>query len=299
MLKRWYIYFKEMYPIASRLLVGFLLFFEIYFLVILTNQHFEFDIGISEIVGSLTVFGFLLFLRIADDFKDYKTDLKLFPKRPLPSGRVTKRDLKIILAIDLVLITVLNIIFMNNIYYFIFLMIYGLLMSVWFFSRAKIQKSLPLALITHNPIQLIINIYIISFTCMKYNIGIISYVNFLVLFSLYFDGLVWEIGRKIRAPEDENDYTTYSKLFGYKKPVIFIMIIMFVDLITSTLMVTELFKFAAIGTILGYIWFAVKCRTFINNPKKFKMQSLMEQYMYITEIYIVVLIVVFLVTRVF
>ena len=93
-LKRWNIYFKEMYPLLSRLFVGFLLFFEIYFLVILTNGHFEFNIGISEFVGAITIFSFLLLLRIADDFKDYKTDLKLFPDRPLPSRKGYKNRFK-------------------------------------------------------------------------------------------------------------------------------------------------------------------------------------------------------------
>jgi 4-hydroxybenzoate polyprenyltransferase len=29
--------------------------------------------------------------------------------------------------------------------------------------------------------------------------------------------LIWEISRKPRAPQEENDYTTYPKIFGYKK----------------------------------------------------------------------------------
>jgi 4-hydroxybenzoate polyprenyltransferase len=299
MIGRLKIYFKEMYPFLSRLFLGYLLFFEIYFLVILTNRHVTFNVGISEIIGGFTIFGFLLFLRIADDFKDYETDLKLFPDRPLSSGRVTKKDLKILLTVDIVLMVIPNLIFMNNVYYFLFLIIYGLLMSKWFFSKAKIQKSLPLALITHNPIQLIINLYIISFTCIKYDIDIISYANLLILFSLYFDGLVWEIGRKIRAPKDEDAYTTYSKLFGYKKPVKFIAMIMFIDLVTSTLMVTELFKYAFIGTIISYIWFTYKCNLFIKDPSQFKMQTVMEKYLYVTEIYVVILIIAYLIMKVF
>lgn len=287
-----------MYPLASRLFVGFLLFFEIYFLVLLTHESFKFNIGISEIIGGFTVFGFLLLLRIADDFKDYKTDLKLFPQRPLPSGRVTKRDLVIVLVVDVAVMVILNIFFMNNIYYFLFLMLYGTLMSLWFFSRKILQKSLPLALVTHNPIQLVINLYIISFTCLKYGVPLISYANVLILFSLYFDGLVWEIGRKIRAPKDETEYTTYSKLFGYKKPVVFITVIMLIDLITSSLLVMELFKFAVIGTVLGYVWFFVKAITYLKNPLKFKMQTLMERYLYITEVYIVFLIIAYMIFKI-
>jgi len=298
MLKRIHIYFKEMFPLLTRVPLGFLLFFEIYFLVLLTQGRYEFNIGVSEFVGGFTVFGFLLVLRIADDFKDYNTDVELFPDRPLPSGRVKKQDLAIVLTVDVVLLVILNVLFMNNIFYFAFLMVYGTLMSLWFFNRKIIQKSLLLALVTHNPIQLVINLYIISFTCIKYGLDVIGYTNLLVLFSLYFDGLVWEIGRKIRAPKDETQYTTYSKLFGYKKPVIFIMAIMFVDLVTSTLLVSELFRWGGVGTVIGYGWFVMRCRTFLKNPLKFRMQRLMEQYLYITETYIIILIVVSLLLKV-
>lgn len=294
MIKRLNIYFKEMFPLIPRLFLGFLLFFEIYFLVILTHGVKSFNIGVPEVVGAFTVFVFLLFLRIADDFKDYETDKTNFPERALPSGKVKKKDLKIVLAILLPTMITLNILFMNNIYYFIFLMVYGILMSVWFFSRHKIQNNLFLALITHNPIQLVLNAYIISFTAIKYQIPIVTFLNVTILFALYFDGLVWEIGRKIRAPEDETVYTTYSKLIGYKKPTYFIIIIMFFDLIANIIMVSELFKFAFIGPIIGYIVFTVFAGAFIKNPKRFKMSSLIENYMYVTELFIVVLIILFL-----
>ena len=57
------------------------------------------EIGIQEFVGAFTVFAFLLWLRIADDLKDYQTDLTLFPERPLPSGRVKKKDIMVICVI--------------------------------------------------------------------------------------------------------------------------------------------------------------------------------------------------------
>ena len=85
MLKRLHIYFKEMYPIIPRFALGLIVFFEIYFIILLNNGITSFNIGIQEIVGSYTIFAFLMWLRIADDFKDYETDKKLFAARPLPS----------------------------------------------------------------------------------------------------------------------------------------------------------------------------------------------------------------------
>ena len=114
MIKRLNIYFKEMYPIIPRLFLGALIFLEIYFIVLLNHGVTTFNIGIQEIVCAFTVFSFLCWLRIADDFKDYELDCRLFPERPLPSGKVKKTDLKIFVSILILFTLVINFIFMNN-----------------------------------------------------------------------------------------------------------------------------------------------------------------------------------------
>ena len=98
MLKRLNIYFKEMYPLIPRLILGFIVFGEIYFIVLLNNGVTDFRISLAEFIGGFTVFSFLCWLRIADDFKDYELDCRLFSHRPLPSGRVTKKDLAIFIG---------------------------------------------------------------------------------------------------------------------------------------------------------------------------------------------------------
>ena len=85
MLKRLNIYFREMYPLLPRLLLGFIVFGEIYFIVLLNNGVTDFSISAAELIGGFTVFSFLCWLRIADDFKDYELDCRLFAERPLPS----------------------------------------------------------------------------------------------------------------------------------------------------------------------------------------------------------------------
>jgi 4-hydroxybenzoate polyprenyltransferase len=248
-----------------------------------------FYVGVQEIIGCLTVFTFLLSLRIADDFKDYKTDLVLFPNRPLPSGRVKKTDLAALLIGLNTVVIVLNIIFMNNLIYYAFLMLYGVLMSVWFFSRSKIQKNLLLALITHNPVDIIINIYIISFTCIKYGLSIVTFNNVLIAFTLYWPTLIWEISRKTRAPKDETEYTTYSKLYGYKKITMLILVIITFDVITSAKLMYELWRPGIIAVVAAYAWFVVECMKFIKRPEKFKLVSRIEIYEVITEVPVILI----------
>ena len=246
MLKRLHIYFKERYPLLARFVLGGIVFLEIYFIILLNNDITAFQLGIQELIGAYTVFAFLMWLRIADDLKDYETDLRLFPDRPLPSGRVTKKDIIIICIIVQAIAVVLNLLFMNNFLFFCVLYAYGYLMSKWFFRKKVIQPSLPLALITHNPVQMFVNIYIISFTVIKYELPAITLYTVMALWTLYFPALIWEVSRKIRAPKDETEYVTYSKLFGYKKATNFALIVTLIDIATNFILVWNLPKMSKI-----------------------------------------------------
>lgn len=297
MLKRLNIYFKEMYPFFTRLLLGFIVFGEIYFILLLNYGITDFSLGIQEIVGGITVFGFLMFLRIADDFKDYESDKRLFPDRAFPSGKVYKKDLNIVVAVDLAVLTILNAIFMNNFLFYLFLMAYGILMSLWFFQKHKISKSLPLALVTHNPVQMVLNLYIISFCCIKYDLYPFTLTSFLVLMTLYFPALIWEIARKIRAPKDETEYTTYSKLFGHKKSTIFILILTLVDIVTNLLLVYRLNMIGFVILIINVAVMTVEFILFIKNPERFKLVTRVEIYTYITEATMLLIIPAYMIFR--
>ena len=294
MLKRLHIYFKERYPIIPRIILGLIVFLEIHFIVLLNNGFTKFNIGIQEFVGAYTVFAFLLWLRIADDLKDYETDKKLFKDRPLPSGRTTRRDVMIAGVFFELIAVILNILFMNNIMFFVILYVYGYLMSKWFFQKSKIQPSLPLALITHNPVQMIVNLYIISFTCIKYEIPAISLTTAMALFTLYFPALIWEVSRKIKAPKDENDYTTYSKLFGYKKATRFVLIVTLIDIVTNIILVWNLNKISVLVLVVLVSWMTYKFIEFMKNPEKYKIVDKVERYTYLQESTMLLTIVLYL-----
>ena len=295
MLKRLNIYFREMYPILPRLLLGFVVFLEIYFIILLNSGITQFRLGIQEIVCGFTVFSFLCWLRIADDFKDYEQDRHLFPDRPLPSGRVTKKDLTIFVSILIAITLVLNLVFMNNFLFCLFLYTYGSLMAIWFFQKHKIQKSLPLALVTHNPVQMIMNIHIISFAVIKYGIRPFTLTNIMAAFTLYFPALIWEVTRKIRAPQDETEYVTYSKLFGYQKATDFALWVTLIDIVTNFILVWNLNKISVVLLALNVAWMTLKFQQFKKAPTRFKLVAVVEQYTYIQEGIMILTIVAFLI----
>lgn len=283
MLKRLHIYYKERYPIFSRILLGLIVFGEIYFIVLLNKGITNFNIGIQEVVGGYTVFAFLLWLRVADDLKDYETDKKLFPERPLPSGRTTIHDVVISCSIVELIAVILNYIYMPNFIFFIILYAYGYLMSKWFFQRSKIQPSLPLALITHNPVQMFVNLYIISFTVIKYKLDFVNLTTIMTLFTLYFPALIWEVSRKIKNPKKENDYTTYSKLFGYKKATRFVLVVTIMDIITNFILVWNLSKISIVVLSILVLWMIYKFIDYMINPTRYEIVQKVERYTYLQE----------------
>ena len=294
MLKRLHIYYKERYPIFARILLGLIVFCEIYFIVLLNQGVTAFQLSYQELIGGYTVFAFLLWLRVADDLKDYETDKKLFPERPLPSGRVKIKDVVISCAIIEAIALCLNAIFMPNFIFCIVLYVYGYFMSKWFFQKNKIQPSLPLALITHNPVQLIVNLYIISFTVIKYQLDFVNLTTIMTLFTLYFPALIWEVSRKIRAPKDENDYTTYSKLFGYKKATRFVMIVTIMDIITNFILVWNLNKISIFILFCLVSWMTYQFIIFMKDPTRFKIVDKVERYTYFQEATMLLTVVVYL-----
>lgn len=293
-LKRLNIYFKEMYPIFPRLFLGALIFLEIHFIVLLNHGITKFQLGIQEVICGFTVFSFLCWLRIADDFKDYELDCRLFPDRPLSSGRVHKKDLAVFVSILIAFTLLLNLIFMNNFIFCFILYTYGSLMAVWFFQKHKIQTSLPKALVTHNPVQMIMNIYIISFTVIKYDVPAIDLTNILAAFTLYFPALIWEVSRKIRAPKDETEYVTYSKLFGVRKAINFVFLVTWIDIMTNFALVWNLNKISVLLLLVNVLWMSWKFIEFKKDPTKYKIVDKVERYTYIQESLMILTIVAFL-----
>lgn len=298
-LKRLNAYFKERYPIIPRFFVGAIMWCELYFIVILNQGVTWADIrpvlGWRELLGCFTLFCFLWWLRIADDLKDEETDKVLFPDRALPTGRISRKELQWFCVPLIAIPLILNLIFMPNRWFCLFLYTYGSLMAIWFFQKHKIQNSLPMALFTHNPVQIVMNLYTMSYVVMVYDLKWVSLTNFLAVFTLYFPALIWEVSRKIRAPKDETDYVTYSKLFGYKKATNFVLIVTWIDIITNFILVWNLNKVTEFVLLALVLWMSWKFLQFKKDPEQWTIVSKVEKYTYLQESTMILTIVCFLI----
>jgi 4-hydroxybenzoate polyprenyltransferase len=167
----------------------------------------------------LTAFGVCLLmflqLRVADEFKDAGEDARWRPYRPVPRGLVKLRELRVlfgiaalaqvglVLALDPRLLWVLAVAW-----------IYLALMSVEFFCREWLKKRPVIYLVTHMGIMPLVDFFGTACEWMPRGSQAPAGLGWFLAAS-FFNGIVIEIGRKLRQPGDEEDgVETYSRLWG-------------------------------------------------------------------------------------
>ncbi len=271
MMKRIGIYLNEMFPVTS--VLGSILTAVSVQLIYLRLYNLRPESYRPLVISGVVTTCVSLLIRIMDEFKDYEDDLTNFPMRPLPSGRVQKKDLLILAACCVFAVLVLS---MSSIVLFgwgIITLAFTFLMLKWFFIEDRMRKSLPLAFVTHHPIVIFNFVYLIL-SCSKISPQISFDQAFYVL-PICFIFTNWEVARKIRAPEQETEYTTYSKIFGPRSAVgisILLQILFTVgvfvifDRLNTDFIVRAVFGMAEFLLMLPYLKFLLTLQ--LNKPLK-------------------------------
>jgi len=166
----------------------------------------------------VTCFLFFLQLRIADEFKDYEEDRRYRPYRPVPRGLVSLRELgavfvlaaagQLALALWLEprLVVVLAVAWA-----------YLALMSREFFVREWLVARPITYLWTHMLIMPLVDLYATACHWLVRDFPVSPGLKWFLAAS-FFNGLVIEIGRKLRAPADEEEgVPTYTRLWGVRR----------------------------------------------------------------------------------
>jgi 4-hydroxybenzoate polyprenyltransferase len=171
-------------------------------------------------VAFVVVLGFFLLLRVADEFKDAEKDARHRPYRPVPRGLVSLRELGGLgagvaatqLGLTLWLDPQVTLVLLAAWAYF------GL-MSAEFFVPDWLEPRLGLYAASHMVILPLIAL--VATACDWAGAGARppATVGWFLAAS-YANGLVLEVGRKIRAPADEEaGVETYSKRWGRPRAV--------------------------------------------------------------------------------
>lgn len=230
-------YCREQLEPGSRLLLSLVVTLFIYLVIFLDFKLPRFDWHF--LVPAFSTFLLLLYYRISDEFKDFKTDQKFFPDRPIPSGRLKLSDLNVLLVIVTVLSIILNILFPYAIVEFFLALLFTFCMGKWFFMEKSISSNRLLAFFTHAPVGLLLYWYAEAYLLNQNQVSWslpdrLSIIGFIVL-----PGLSWEVLRKTYLPQDElPGYQIYSTMLGFKGALLFGAAWVIITIVNNFLMVS-------------------------------------------------------------
>ena len=213
-MNRWWIYQKERFPVLAHApLIAAFSACAVSFSSLLRHAPVP---GLPAYVAAFGVC-LLMFLqlRIADEFKDAEEDGRWRPYRPVPRGLVTLPELRWVFMgaalvqlalawwLDARLLWVLGIAWS-----------YLALMSVEFFCRDWLKARPVIYLVTHMGIMPLVDFFATACDWMP-ALGRAPAGLGWFLTASFCNGIVIEIGRKLRQPADEEEgVETYSRLWG-------------------------------------------------------------------------------------
>lgn len=259
--KRFWIYQNERFPIFSYGIMVFTFAFSAmsYSKFLRGDLNFSF---LTLLIGGLTSFGFFFLLRLFDEFKDAEEDAKYRPYRAVPRGLVTFKELTILIILIILTQGILNYIFLPKmLWIWILVIIYMFIMAKEFFVRDWLRHHPIVYLISHMMVMPVFDFYT---TGLDWNIAATGLPNGLIIFLIvtFLNGVVIEIGRKIRAKEaEEVGVETYSYLWGEKGATItWLCILLITFILANTACVFGNFgKIESIVSICCLIFFLVTC----------------------------------------
>lgn len=220
MTNRWWIYQRERFPFAAHApLIAAFSFSAISYSSLLRGRATLPSLG-AAVVAFLSATLSFLQLRLADEFKDFDEDSRYRPYRPVPRGLVKLRELGWVwvasAAVQLLLALLLK---PPLAVLLVIAWIYLLMMSEEFFAKSWLKARPFTYMWTHMLIMPLVDFY--TTACDWLVVGARP-PHGLIWFLLvsFFNGIVVEIGRKIRSPHDEEPgVETYTFLWGRRGAV--------------------------------------------------------------------------------
>jgi 4-hydroxybenzoate polyprenyltransferase len=214
--RRWITYQRERFPLVAHApLVAAFSVSAISFSALLRGQT-AVPGARAAIVAFATSLLFFLQLRIADEFKDAVEDARYRPYRPVPRGLVTLGELRIVgIAAALVQAGLALWLHRSLLMVLAPAWLYLWLMTREFFAPRWLRARPIVYMATHMLIVPLVDFY--ATACDWWVAGLRTPPSGLAWFLAvsFCNGLVIELGRKIRAPGDEEPgVETYSVLWG-------------------------------------------------------------------------------------
>jgi 4-hydroxybenzoate polyprenyltransferase len=215
---RWWTYQRERFPLAAYGLLAVVASFAALSYPALLAGRPMLPAGTQLLAASISALAFFVQMRVADEFKDRDDDARWRPYRPVPRGLVKLRELAAIAGASAVLQVALALAVSPRLLATLALAwAYFGLMSMEFFAGPWL-KARPLAyLLSHLPMAGLIVLHLSAFAWLPATTAPPAGAGLLIAIGVTATAVL-ELGRKLRAPADEEPgVLTYSKAWGRRR----------------------------------------------------------------------------------
>jgi 4-hydroxybenzoate polyprenyltransferase len=255
-MNRWWIYQKERFPLAAHgpLIAAFSASAVSYSALLRGGGR---PAVISYFVAFVVSLGSFLLLRIADEFKDAEEDARFRPYRPVPRGLVRLRELAWVGgSIAILQLTLASCIGWLLVGLLAITWTYFLLMSEEFFARKWLKARPIVYLFSHMFIMPLVDWFATGCDWVRAGGRMPSGLLWFLAAS-FSNGVVIELGRKIRAPEqEETGVETYSFLWGRPAAVGSWLTAMAATLVFALVAARRIAFVGPISITMGVLWLA-------------------------------------------
>lgn len=266
---RWWIYQRERFPLVAHApLIAAFSGAAVCYSALLRGAG-ETPATRSVVVAFLTSLLFFFQLRVADEVKDAEDDARHRPYRPVPRGLVTLRELTRLGGVAAALQLLLALWLTPRLLPFLLLVwAYMGLMTREFFARDWLRRRPVVVILTHMPVMPLMDLYATACDWLPAGARMAGGLRWFLAAS-FMNGIVVEVGRKIRAPErEERGVETYTALWGRRRATVTWLAAMAIALGCAIGAAREIHAGRLAGAVLGAIWLAsaVAGAMFVRRP---------------------------------
>lgn len=271
-------YMAVMFPPGSHLPQALALFVAIYGSMQALAGIKPLRFGWEAAVGAAVVVVALLLVRLYDDVRDAPADLRLglggdprYVMRPTVVGMVSISEVRWLVAALSLGLGILHLAWGGPRARLVFLAGFSItwLAFRWFFLPLPV-RVVPMATLARKALTILVAAYVVAVFADEWSPVRLSAWTWLLLLVPCLEAAAWEVSRKIRAPGDETDYDTYSKVLGPRRAATLA--------VGSTILATICLLLLAFKTGIGWAYPAVllgatlllatACARFIRNPTR-------------------------------
>lgn len=252
--RRWWTYQRERFPLLAHApLIAAFSASGVSFSAALRGAHGP--AALSLVAAFVTALCFFFQLRVSDEIKDADDDARFRPYRPVPRGLVTLGELRTIgAAAAVVQVATAAALDARLLFVLALVWAYMALMQAEFFARDWLRARPLTVLWTHMLVMPLIDLYVTACDWLPARASVATGLRFFLVAS-FFNGIVVEIGRKMRAPADEEPgVDTYTSLWGRGRAVTAWMAVMAGSLVCATMAARVVDAASWVFALLAVLW---------------------------------------------